>query len=90
MLQAELERIGRERLAATREADRIARWAMARICAELMGWSVLGAFVMLSGLAVTSEELGQILFVGGMGLAYTGMFISGLAAYRRGQERGDW
>ena len=88
--KAELERIGSERLAAEKEMERTSRRELVRSCLELVGSCVLGLFIMGVGFHVTDVQLGQVFLLGGMVVGYGGMALSLFAAYRRGEERGDW
>jgi hypothetical protein len=89
-LQAELERIGRERMAASREADRAYRRELVRVCAECLLSCALGLILMAFAFHTTDAQMGQIYLFGGMLVDVVGVMVSVLAAYRRGQERGDW
>jgi hypothetical protein len=90
VLKDELERIGRERLAAEREAERDSRWELARVCGECLGSSLVGGFVMMIALHTTDAGYGAIFWWGGMVIGYSGILISLVTAYRRGEKRGDW
>jgi hypothetical protein len=90
LLQAELERIAEERLAAADEADRAMRWELARVCLECLGSCLLGMLSIGVALHTTDLAVGQIAFWGGMLLGTVGVFLSVLSAYRRGEQRGDW
>ena len=85
----EYERIGRERLAAEREAERAARVRMARVCVELVLWCLAAMFVMGSGFAVSDPALGRILLLAGMTLGYAGMLLTLLLAWLRARDAGD-
>jgi len=61
-----------------------------RALAECVAWCVLGLALMFFGFATNSLAWGQIFFWGGMAVGYAGMATSLAAAYRRGEERGDW
>ncbi|MGH7676847.1 MAG: hypothetical protein ACRENU_00190 [Gemmatimonadaceae bacterium] len=88
--RAELERIGQERLLASREADRLYRWELVRVCAEMIGWTVLGVGVSAFAFRVTDYDLGMIFLSGGMVINWGGVAVSLWLAHRRGEERGDW
>lgn len=90
VLQAELERIAQERLAAGHEVERAARWELARVCLECFASCLLGMLSIGFALHTTDLALGQIAFWGGMLIGTVGVFLSVLSAYRRGEERGDW
>jgi len=89
-VQAEYERIGRERELASQAADRAARRDLIRVCLEMLGWAALGVFVAGIGFWVTDYQLGRILLVSGMIINVGGVAFSIWAAYLRGEARGDW
>jgi hypothetical protein len=89
-LQAELERIAEERLAAGREVEHAARWELARVCVECLASCLLGMLSIGVALHTTDLALGQIAFWGGMLIGTVGVFLSVLSAHRRGEQRGDW
>jgi hypothetical protein len=89
-LQAELDRIARERLETERLANRQSRGALARACLECVGSCVLGLVIMAYGFHTTDVLVGKAFLLGGMAVGYTGMLIALVGAYRRGEERGDW
>ena len=63
---------------------------LALTCGHMVLWVLVGwAFI---GLAVhtTSLALGKVLWWTGIGLWIPGVLFSLLAAYRRGEKRGDW
>lgn len=89
-VQAEYERIGREREQASREADRDSRLDLLRVCAEMVGWTVLG--LLLAGMAfrVTDYSVGLVFLYAGMVVNIGGVAWAIVAAYLRGERRGDW
>ncbi len=89
-LQAELERIAAERLAAQREITRLYRREFLRVCAECLGWSFAGCFLLLLSFHMTVRAVAEIPFWGGMMIGYGGIWYSLITAYNRGSERGDW
>lgn len=89
-LQAELERIARERQTAEREVDRTYRRELARVVLELFGSCLLGLAGIGAGLHTTDRQMGMIYFWGGLVAGYAGMLLSLIRAYARGEERGDW
>jgi hypothetical protein len=88
--RAELERIGQERLRQSREMDRLYRWELVRVCAEMIGWTTVGVVVSGFAFAVTDYDLGMILLSGGMVINWGGVAVSLWLAYQRGEQRGDW
>jgi hypothetical protein len=89
-LQAEYDRIGRERLAASREMDRMYRWELVRTCGEMLGWTVTGCVIAAWGFHVTSPPRGRMLLMAGILVTWVGVLYSLIGAYRRGEKRGDW
>ena len=88
--RAEYERIGREREIATREADRLYRWELVRVCAEMIGWTVAGLLVAGVAFRVTDHQYGMVLLYAGMVINVGGVAFSLGSAYLRGERRGDW
>jgi hypothetical protein len=82
--------MARERLAAEREVERTYRRELVRTCVECLGSCLLGLFCMAYALHSNDQGYGQIAFWGGMVIGYTGIFLSLIGAYQRGEERGDW
>lgn len=89
-VEAEYERIGREREQASREADRLYRWELVRVCAEVLGWTAVGLVIAAFAFHVSDRDTGMIFLYAGMVVNWSGVLCSIIFAYRRGQERGDW
>ncbi|HSQ30395.1 MAG TPA: hypothetical protein VLN49_11130 [Gemmatimonadaceae bacterium] len=89
-LQAELERIARERLEAERQVSRVYRRELLRVCLECLGSSFLGVFCMGFALHTNDAGYGAIAWWGGMVVGYSGIALSLISAYIRGDRRGDW
>ncbi|HEY4218729.1 MAG TPA: hypothetical protein VGM67_16420 [Gemmatimonadaceae bacterium] len=89
-VEAEYERIGRERAQASRESDRLYRWELVRVCAEMFGWTVLGLIIAAFAFHVTDRDTGMIFLYGGMLVNWAGVLWAIASAYRRGVQRGDW
>lgn len=87
--QDELERIGRERLAAEREAERASRWRFVRALVECAGSSLAGLVIMGTAFAVTDRQTGEILLLAGMIVGYSGCTWALARAYLRAEEHGD-
>jgi len=88
------ERLQRE-LAAKREAEsRRARrdtWRdIGLTCLQVIVWCVLGLASLLTSFHVRDDLTGRMLFWGGLAVGNGGMLFTLLAAYRRGEARGDW
>ena len=89
-VEAEYERIGREREQAGRESARFYRWELLRVCAELFVWTAISLVIAAFSFHVHDRETGLIFLYGGMVVNFSGVTWSIATAYRRGQERGDW
>ncbi len=89
-VEAEYQRIGKERARACREADRAHRWAFIRTLAEIAGWSLAGLILAALAFHTTDPEIGMIYLDAAMCVTWGGVMTSLALAYRRGQERGDW
>lgn len=59
-------------------------------CLQLMGWCAAGLISLAFSFHVSDEAMGRILFWGGLAMGNGGMLSTLLAAYRRGERRGDW
>jgi hypothetical protein len=89
-VQSEYERIGRERAAQCREADRIRRNDLLRVCAEMTGWTLAGLALAGFAFRLTDYETGMALLYGGMAVNVGGVAFAIATAYVRGERRGDW
>lgn len=89
-VQAEYERIGRERMEASRASERLYRWELFRVCAEMIGWTIVGTVIAAFGFRVSNEDIGWILFRLGWVVNWSGVLWAIASAYKRGQARGDW
>ena len=57
---------------------------------QAMGWVAIGLFLIAWALHTTSESWGRIAFYSGVAIGNGGWIFTMLAAYRRGEQRGDW
>ena len=89
-LQAELQRIARERLEAEQQVSRVYRRELLRVCVECLASSFLGVFCMAFALHTGDAGYGAIAWWGGMVVGYSGITLSLISAYIRGDRRGDW
>lgn len=89
-VEAEYERIGREREQASREADRLYRWELIRVCVEMLGWTAVGLVIAAFSFHVRDRDTGMIFLYGGMLVNWSGVLWAMVSAYRRGEARGDW
>jgi hypothetical protein len=89
-VQAEYQRIGREREIASRQADRDQWVALLRVCAEMIGWTLAGLTLAGFAFRVTDYQTGMVLLYAGMIVNVGGVTFSIASAYIRGERRGDW
>ena len=57
---------------------------------QCVGWVALGLFLVAWALHTTSATWGRIAFLSGIAIGNGGWIFTMLAAYRRGERRGDW
>jgi hypothetical protein len=53
-------------------------------------WCGIGTFLIAWSAHTTDVALGNMAFWGGLGVGNAGIIYTLLAAYRRGEKRGDW
>lgn len=53
-------------------------------------WCAAGIFLLLWSFHTTSAAYGRMAFYAGLAIGNGGWVFTMLAAYRRGEERGDW
>lgn len=87
--QEELERIGRERLAAEREVERALRRRFLRALAEVAGSCAIGMVIMAFAFSSNDRDTGMIFLWGGMLVGYSGMAYALLSAFLRAERDGD-
>jgi len=84
------EQMQASRAEESRRANSDLRRDLIRTAAICWGWALLGsAFIMWSA-HTTSERLGWVSFYFGCVVFVAGQCWTLLAAYRRGEQRGDW
>ena len=89
-LQAEYERMARERLEAERDSARVRLLEFFRVSLECIGSCALGMLGIAIALHSTDHEIGMIFWWGGLVAGYSGMCVSLLAGYLRAEKRGVW
>jgi hypothetical protein len=57
---------------------------------QCVAWVALGLFLIAWAFHTTSETWGRIAFLSGIAIGNGGWIFTMLAAYRRGEKRGDW
>ncbi|MBC7791683.1 MAG: hypothetical protein H7Z74_17180 [Anaerolineae bacterium] len=71
-------------------AERDKLWDYLRTALVCVLWSALGIVCILWSAHTTSIVYGRIAFFSGLGIGNGGIVFTLLAAYRRGEKRGDW
>lgn len=82
--ELELKRVAEHQL-----AERDAFWARVRTAVMCVVWSGVGLLIMGWGLHTTDPELGQMAWLGGMIVGYSGIVFTLARAHLRAKERGD-
>ena len=78
-----------ERLAEMREADRQARWRMARYWAAWLACYLAGTAVAAASMGARTQEIGDILLWGGLVLGNVGGFFVWITWLVSSTNRGD-
>ena len=76
--------------AAHRSAGRDTLLDLLKTAGHLAFWVACGLVLIGSALHTTDHGVGQILWLAGHTVWISGVLFSLLAAYRRGEHRGDW
>lgn len=73
-----------------REATRETRRDLVRTCGHILFWVACG--MVLIGLALHTPDpgIGRVFWLAGQAVWLSGVLFALLAAYRRGEQRGDW
>ena len=85
-----IEATERRRAAGELEAKRILHRDLAWTALQCVAWVVLGLALVAWSLHTTDVVLGRAAFFAGLGVGNAGWLFSVLAAYARGEKRGDW
>lgn len=72
------------------EARRATRHDLAWTAVQCVCWVALGLLLIGWSLHTTDPVLGLAAFYGGVGIGNGGWIFTALAAYARGEKRGDW
>ena len=72
------------------EADRITRRDLLFTALQCFLWAAAGIFLLGWSVHTTDRTLGAGAFYLGLGVGNAGIIFTLLAAYRRGEKRGDW
>jgi hypothetical protein len=70
------------------DRDRLRDFALTAL--QCVAWCALGMLLVAWSLHTTDVTYGRIAFFGGLALGNGGWIFAVLAAYRRGEQRGDW
>ena len=84
------EELARRRFAEHREAERDTRRDYVRTALACWAWCILGLGFIALSFHLTDGVTAEALFWVGLGVGNAGMIFTLLAAYRRGEKRGDW
>lgn len=85
-----LDELGARRDAESKEAQRD-KWRDILVTSlQCLAWSAVGIALVLWSAHTTSLTYGRMAFFAGLGIGNGGIIFTLLAAYRRGERRGDW
>ena len=76
--------------AAHRAAQRETVRDLLRTCGHMVFWVIAGWLLIGLSAYTTREALGWVLYWAGFAVWIPGVLFALLAAYRRGEKRGDW
>ncbi|MFL5575310.1 MAG: hypothetical protein ACJ79S_05010 [Gemmatimonadaceae bacterium] len=85
-----LHEMSRRRAEEAVEARRATRRDLAWTALQCVAWVALGLFLIGWSMHTTDPTLGRAAFAAGIGAGNGGWLFTVLAAYRRGEKRGDW
>jgi hypothetical protein len=85
-----LESMAERRRAEAVQANRDKAWDYVLTALKCFVWCAVGTFLIAWSAHTTDETLGRAAFWGGLGIGNAGIIFTLLAAYRRGEKRGDW
>ena len=85
-----LEQMAAHRAAEATEASRDKVHDLILTALQCMSWGALGILCILWSAHTTNLTFGKIAFFGGIAVGNGGIIFTLLAAYRRGEKRGDW
>ena len=88
--QAILEELAAKRRAENAEASRDTWRDWVRTGLQCVFWSAVGLYCLGWSFHTTDPSYGRAAFVAGLGIGNGGIIFTLLAAYRRGERRGDW
>jgi hypothetical protein len=85
-----VEEMSRRRADEHVEARRATRRDLAWTAMQCVRWVLLGLFLLGWSIHTTDMVLGRAAFYAGLGIGNGGWLFTVLAAYVRGEKRGDW
>lgn len=89
-LRALREEMAARNRAQNEEASRDTLRDLAVSALQSVAWVALGIALIAFALHTTSEVYGRMAFYAGIAIGNGGWVFTMLAAYRRGERRGDW
>jgi hypothetical protein len=90
MLDGMLDEMAARQYAAERDAARVTRRDLLLTALACFGWCVVALALIGWSAHTTDEGYGRMAFALGLGAGNAGIIFTCLAAYRRGEQRGDW
>lgn len=88
--KALLQELERKRAEETHVARGDTRRDLTLTALACVASAIAGLALMAVAFHTTSYAIGQVFFVGGQLVGYTGIVVSLVRAYLRGERRGDW
>ena len=85
-----LEEMSLRRAVAEEEADHLRNRDLLRSALACVAWCTIGLFLIMWSAHTTDLLYGKIAFFAGLGIGNGGIIFTLLAAWRRGEQRGDW
>ena len=85
-----MEEMSRRRADEHVEARRVTRRDLSWTAVQCVLWVLLGLFLLGWSMHTTDMALGRVAFYAGLGVGNGGWLFTVLAAYVRGEKRGDW
>ena len=73
-----------------REAKRVTLWDFVRTCVTMIACVLVGWVFIGFSVHTTNPRIAYALYWGGLCIWIPGVLFPLLAAYRRGEQRGDW
>jgi len=84
------DELAAHRRAEGEQAQRDLMWANVLTALMCLGWAGAGIFLLMWSAHTTSMTYGRIAFWAGLVVGNGGVLFTLIAAYARGEQRGDW